>query len=119
MTIPNRVRTVWRSAGRVVKRDLGSGAFVVRSAGRGAGVSRGESAAVRRPGAKRQPAAPPAAEPYPQPLTGPAASLFFDGIARRVAGMSGDDFRRRYDAGELDREDASVIRVAMLLPFAR
>jgi len=44
---------------------------------------------------------------------------FVDEASHRYLGMSVDEFIRRYDAGELDREDQNVMQVAVLLPFAR
>lgn len=48
----------------------------------------------------------------------------FDQNARREVGISGEEFLRRWDNGEYqsiqdDREGRKVMRVAMLLPFAR
>jgi hypothetical protein len=41
-----------------------------------------------------------------------------DRQARRYLGMSGEEFTRAWDRGELDPDrDAHVARVAMLLPF--
>ncbi len=42
-----------------------------------------------------------------------------DQAAQRLLGMSGDDFRRAWDAGEFDAEPErlGVAEVAMLLPF--
>lgn len=42
----------------------------------------------------------------------------FDKQARKYLSMSGEDFRRQYRAGLLDREQSEVIRVSFLLPFA-
>ncbi len=49
---------------------------------------------------------------------------FFDGQARDLMGMSGEEFLRRYDAGEYkdikdDGEDGHLIMLIMLIPFAR
>lgn len=42
-----------------------------------------------------------------------------DRQARKYLGMSGEEFARRYRAGQLpDPNRADVIRVAMLLPYA-
>jgi hypothetical protein len=45
----------------------------------------------------------------------------FDRQARRYLNMSGEEFIRRWDAGEFDEgpENPAVVRLAMLLPFAR
>jgi hypothetical protein len=53
-------------------------------------------------------------------LTSEEGRELFDAAARRELGISGDEFLRRYDAGEYEDEDASpVTNVVMLLPFAR
>jgi hypothetical protein len=40
--------------------------------------------------------------------------------AREILNISGDEFLRRWDAGEYeDLDDPAVTRVAMLIPFAR
>lgn len=43
----------------------------------------------------------------------------FDERAQRLLGMSGEEFRRRWEAGELDPNDDNVLRLAMLLPLGR
>ena len=47
----------------------------------------------------------------------------FDKEARRLFGMSGDEFLAKYDAGEIDVDDPSIhnaaIAMEMLLPFVR
>ena len=58
-------------------------------------------------------------------LADPAESrAWFDALARSIAGMSGDEFIRRWDAGELrDRveadENGDWVRLYMLIPFGR
>ncbi len=43
-----------------------------------------------------------------------------DKAAHTVLNISGDEFLARWDAGEYeDRDDPSITRVAMLIPFAR
>jgi hypothetical protein len=43
-----------------------------------------------------------------------------DEQARKYLGISGEEFRRRWEAGEVDADDdPDVMRVAMLLGFAR
>jgi hypothetical protein len=42
-----------------------------------------------------------------------------DREARRVLGVDVDEFLARYDAGELDLEDADVLDLVLLIPFAR
>jgi hypothetical protein len=47
----------------------------------------------------------------------------FDEEARRALGMSGDEFLRAWDAGEIDPNEpgrhSAIVRVLMLLPFVR
>lgn len=45
----------------------------------------------------------------------------FDCAARVYLDMSGEEFLRRWDAGEFDdkRDDARVVHMAMLIPFIR
>lgn len=48
----------------------------------------------------------------------------FDAQARRLMGMSGEEFIRRWDAGEFaaiadDAEHPEIMRLAMLIPFGR
>jgi hypothetical protein len=50
--------------------------------------------------------------------------LLFDAEARRVMGMSGEEFLRRYDAGEFDRihddgEHIEFVGLEMLIPWGR
>lgn len=46
------------------------------------------------------------------------AAQLLDRQARKYLGMSGDEFVRRYRAGDIDDPDRSdVIRVAMLIPL--
>ncbi len=57
-------------------------------------------------------------------LTPAEGRAFFDAKCRRELGMSGEEFLRRYDAGEFDGIDEDefgrkVIRVEMSIPFAR
>lgn len=53
-------------------------------------------------------------------LTAEEGRELFDRAARRYLNMSGDEFIRAWDAGEFDDpEQPDVIRVAMLIPFAR
>jgi len=49
---------------------------------------------------------------------------YFDRQARRLLGISGEEFLRRYDAGEYaalqdDRQQRAVMKLAMLVPFGR
>jgi len=48
----------------------------------------------------------------------------FDAQARQFMGMSGEEFIRRWDAGEFaaiadDAEHPEIMRLAMLIPFGR
>lgn len=48
----------------------------------------------------------------------------FDRQAQRLLGISGEEFLRRYDAGEYatpqdDRQQRAVMKLAMLAPFGR
>lgn len=57
-------------------------------------------------------------------LTREEGRAFFDTKCRRELGMSGEEFLRRYDAGEFDgiEEDEfgrKVVRIEMSIPFAR
>lgn len=52
-------------------------------------------------------------------LTAEEARAAFDDRARRVLGMSGEEFTRRWEAGELDADDDRVLRLVMLLPLGR
>jgi hypothetical protein len=46
--------------------------------------------------------------------------VLFDKRARRLFGISGAEWLRRYDAGELDNADHSkVVTMEMLIPFVR
>jgi hypothetical protein len=57
------------------------------------------------------------AEPRSRELTREEGLTLIDERARRFLGMSGEEFRRRYEAGELAEDDDDVQRLAMLLPF--
>ena len=57
-------------------------------------------------------------------LRGQVALDFFEQEVQRLLGMSGDEFLRRYDAGEYeDMEDSlenrNYLRASFLIPFAR
>ena len=54
------------------------------------------------------------------------AHAFFDGVARQIVGMSGDEFIAKWDAGDyadlpLDEtpEGREIIHLALLIPFGR
>ena len=48
-------------------------------------------------------------------------AVLFDKTARKLLGISGQEFLARWDRGEYDdeRENMAVAKVAMLIPFAR
>ncbi len=52
-------------------------------------------------------------------LTREEGHRLFDERSRQYTGMSGEEFLRRLDAGELDLDDDDVLAVWMLVPFAR
>jgi hypothetical protein len=60
---------------------------------------------------------PPAAPEY----TAEEGRKIFDAAARRHLGMSGDEFLRRWDAGEFadDPDRPEVIEVALMVPLVR
>lgn len=57
--------------------------------------------------------------PAPRALTGDEARAEFDRRSRRLLGMSGVEFLRRWDAGELDADDDRVAELAFLSPLGR
>jgi hypothetical protein len=57
-------------------------------------------------------------EPQARELTREEGQRLLDQRARRFLHMSGEEFRRRYAAGELDPDDDHVLGVALLLPLA-
>jgi hypothetical protein len=57
-------------------------------------------------------------EPRARELTREEGRRLLDQRARRFLHMSGEEFRRRYAAGELDPDDDHVLGVALLLPLA-
>jgi len=57
-------------------------------------------------------------------LTDEEARAIFDEEARRVMGMSGEEFIRRWDAGEYDAiaddgDHPHIMHLAMLIPWGR
>jgi hypothetical protein len=52
-------------------------------------------------------------------LTREQARELFDRRARAELNMSGEEFIRAWEAGELDPDDDHVIALWMILPFAR
>jgi hypothetical protein len=52
-------------------------------------------------------------------LTRQEGMELLDEAARRKLGISGEDFLRRHDAGELDQDDLAVLDLEILIPFAR
>ena len=57
--------------------------------------------------------------PAGRELTAEQGRQLIDERARSLLGMSGDEFRRRWEAGDLDTDDDNVLHVAMLLPLGR
>lgn len=55
----------------------------------------------------------------PPGLTDEEAYEIFERRCRERLGLTGEEFLRRWDAGELDVDDDDVIAVSMLLPLAR
>lgn len=51
-------------------------------------------------------------------LTPQEGDALLDERARKLLGMSGAEFTRRYHAGELDLTNDDVVRLSMLLPVA-
>jgi hypothetical protein len=59
------------------------------------------------------------AAPRPRYMTDDEARALFDQRARELLGMSGVEFKRKWDAGEIEDPDRSeVLQVWMLLPWA-
>ncbi len=56
-----------------------------------------------------------------QELSNEEGRELFDRQARRYLNMSGDEFIRRWEAGEFNDgpENPAVVRLVMLLPFAQ
>jgi hypothetical protein len=57
-------------------------------------------------------------------LTDDESHQYFDRQARRLMNMSGEEFIRKYDAGEFDAEldgpqHRALAKLVMLLPFGR
>jgi hypothetical protein len=59
---------------------------------------------------------PPDKTLEPLEMTPDEAAALLDQEARRYFGISGEEFRRRYKAGELDVEEPHVWEVALMLP---
>jgi hypothetical protein len=57
-------------------------------------------------------------ETIAEELTPEQADAQLDARAQRYLGISGEEFKRRWVAGELDADASEVTRVAMLLPGA-
>jgi hypothetical protein len=57
--------------------------------------------------------------PQPRYMSDDEARELFDQRARELLGISGEEFKRRWDAGEIEEPDRSeVLQVWMLLPWA-
>lgn len=48
-----------------------------------------------------------------------AGKRLLNEAAKRHLGMTGTEFLRKYDAGQLPKDDFNVLEVSMLIPFAR
>ncbi len=56
--------------------------------------------------------------PRSHSLTAEESRALFDQRAKELLGMSGDEFRRKWEAGEIEDPDRSeVLQVWMLLPW--
>lgn len=57
-----------------------------------------------------------------EPFTPEEAREIFDARARRLLGISGDEFLKRYDRGDYhgqEYEDLAVVSVEMIIPLVR
>lgn len=58
--------------------------------------------------------------PEVQELSVEDGAALFDKTARKLLGISGDEFLVRWDRGDYENEERmTVTKVAMLIPFAR
>jgi hypothetical protein len=57
--------------------------------------------------------------PEPRELSPEEGEALLEERSQQLLGISADEFRRRYAAGELTFEDDNVLALAMLLPFGR
>jgi hypothetical protein len=60
--------------------------------------------------------------PTPEPVSEQEGFTLLDAQAQARLGISGDEFLRRWDAGEYDgpeNDRPEVVKVAMLIPLAR
>lgn len=71
--------------------------------------------------AQRVPKAKKFVEPKPRAVSREEARQMFEDEAQRLFGMSGDEWVRRYDAGEFDAsfEDRKVLDMYFMLPWYR
>lgn len=60
-------------------------------------------------------------EPKPRTISREEARQFFEAEAQRLFGMSGDEWVRRYDAGEFDEifDTTPVLDMYFMLPWYR
>ena len=65
---------------------------------------------------RRAPSNPDRTLPEPREMTAEEAAELLDREARRYFGISGEEFQRRFEAGELDVEAPHVWEVALMLP---
>jgi hypothetical protein len=78
-----------------------------------------KSRLMRRTKRRTQQQAPPDPDsrlPEARQLTSEEWAALLDEEARRYFGISGEEFQRRYKAGELDVEEPHVWEVALMLP---
>ncbi|MFT4041308.1 MAG: hypothetical protein QM692_24210 [Thermomicrobiales bacterium] len=66
----------------------------------------------------------PALKKPPTILSPEEGRELFDYMSRRIAGLSGDEFLARYDAGDISPDDEThegreLMYLIMLIPFAR
>jgi hypothetical protein len=62
------------------------------------------------------PTDPDSTLPEPREMTAEEAVALLDQEAQRYFGISGEEFQRRFEAGELDVEEPHVWEVALMLP---
>jgi Phage integrase family len=71
----------------------------------------------RRRGSTMSTVAERSSAPQARELTAEEGRAYVDEISHRLLGMSGEEFRRAWEAGELNADDDDVLHVALLLPL--
>jgi hypothetical protein len=71
---------------------------------------------TKRPTQQQAPPDPDSRLPETCQLTSEEWAALLDEEARRYFGISGEEFQRRYKAGEFDVEDPHVWEIALMLP---